>query len=100
VIIGLIMAIVSFFPVTLAYMYISIYICDRLGGGNMNTDDFMGAFICIIPILMLSLALALFGGDLGCQKNHKYLGAIIGGFLGPVIVLFLLTVGILYGWLN
>jgi hypothetical protein len=40
----------------------------------------------------------IIGGDIGYVRNHNYLGALLGGLLGTVITLLLLSIRIVTVW--
>ena len=54
-VIGLGVGFLSFMPITWLYLYISIFISDLYHFNNTSTDNFMGAYICCVPALLVSL---------------------------------------------
>lgn len=95
--IGLLVGIVSFMPITWLFLYTSIFISD-LFGFNTNTDSFMVSFICAIPTFIGSLLCGVIGGESDYRRGRKYLGAILGGLFAPFIVLLFLSFRILGEW--
>ncbi len=98
-VLGMLSGLFSFYPITIMFLGISIFISD-IFNGNTNTDEFMGAILYLLPALVISLIFGLIGGHLGYKNNEKYMGSILGGLLGPIITLFPLSISILLGWLR
>jgi len=96
-VIGLFIGIISYFPIFWLFFNISLSVGEKFNL-NRNTDDFMAAFICIIPALIISLVGGIVGGVTGNRKINRYFGAILGGLSGSVIILLLMSILILRSW--
>jgi hypothetical protein len=96
-VIGLFAGSIFFMPVLFLLLEISISISTQYGF-NTNTDEFMAGYFCFLPSALISLIGGIIGGEIGNKNNHKYLGAIFGGLVGPIATLIPLSINILNSW--
>jgi hypothetical protein len=94
---GLVIGSILFLPALMLFFQISASIGDHYGF-NRNADDFMMGYFCFPLSAVISLICGLFGGEIGNKSSHKYLGAIFGALLGPIVTLLPLSIIILSSW--
>jgi hypothetical protein len=93
-------AIMGFFIGACAYVPITcilFYTLDIFGIIDLESswvwDAYGGSVIvCFIPSLFVSVLGGVIGGAMAYKKGHKYLGAVIGGLAGQIIISIMMVI--------
>ena len=95
--VSFLVGVVSYIPIAFLFAIISVNFAASMRNNNINMDDFLLMWFYAIPAVALS---TLFG-SLGTAKKffqNKYIGAVIGGLLGNILVVSVMTIQIISGW--
>ncbi len=98
---GGVTGLLAHYPMLLVLFGLAMQISDA-NDYYTNADDFMAGILCWLPVVGISFVLGMVGGAFGA-KRASWLGsllAVLGGLLGPMLLLIPLTYFVLQGWAN
>jgi hypothetical protein len=95
--VSFLVGVVSYIPIAFLFIIISNNFAASMRYNNINTDDFLLMWFYAIPAIALSTLFGSLGAMIKFFQN-KYIGAVIGGLLGNILVVSVMTIRIISGW--